>query len=132
MDIKDFITKRRKQLLVHSLLYYALDVTLVTDDQWTSWAKELATIQKQNPEIAGQCVYAAAFEGFEGASGFNLPYVDEEIVMIARDLLVQQRDFEGLDRLERVVQIKYSDEEYRKAKKKEEKKVAKKHKGLFF
>lgn len=84
------IQQRRYQVLVHSLLYYELDTNLVSDSQWSAWAVELAQLQNQYPEIADKVIFAEAFKDFDGSSGFDLPYRDEQIVTIAYRLLGSQ------------------------------------------
>lgn len=86
-EIAAKIQQRRYQILVHSLLYYELDTNLVSDSKWSEWALELAALQKANPDVAKTVVFADAFKDFDGSSGFDLPYKDEQIVNIAYRLL---------------------------------------------
>lgn len=86
-EIADKIKRRRYQILVHSLLYYELDVNLISDSQWSQWAAELAKLQEQNPEVANNVIFADEFKTFDGSTGFDLPYRDEQIVNIANRLL---------------------------------------------
>ena len=81
------IQQRRYQLLVHSLIYYELDTNIVSDDKWASWAKELVELQNAHPDISSKVIFAEAFKSFDGSTGFNLPYNDEQIVNIAYRLL---------------------------------------------
>lgn len=81
------IQQRRYQILVHSLLYYELDMNLVSDSLWSAWAIELAELQRQHPDIADKVIFADAFKDFDSSSGFDLPYRDEQIVNIAYRLL---------------------------------------------
>lgn len=103
-DVASKIQQRRYQILVHSLLYYELDTNLVSDSQWSAWAVELAKLQKQYPEIADKVIFAEAFKTFDGSSGFDLPYRDEQIVNIAYRLLrLQQPDM--AESIHRVIPI---------------------------
>lgn len=81
------IQQRRYQILVHSLLYYDADISLVSDAMWSKWAQELVELQEAHPAIAEKVIFANAFKDFDGSSGFNLPYRDEQIVNIAYRLL---------------------------------------------
>lgn len=81
------IQQRRFQILVHSYLYYDLDNSIISDDQWSEWAVELANLQVSNPELAKQVIFADAFWKFDGSSGYNLPYRDPQIVAIGDRLL---------------------------------------------
>ena len=56
------IHQRRYQILVHSLLYYELDINLVPDAKWAEWAKELAQLQGAHPNISSQVIFADAFK----------------------------------------------------------------------
>ena len=87
IDIKELINRRRRQILVHSVIYYKMNQNLITDAQWTEWAVELENLQYMYPEIAEECVYANAFKGFDHSTGFSLPLDDSWAVMRARKLL---------------------------------------------
>ena len=86
-QIQALIDQRRRQVLVHSIIYYILDDSIITDAKWTQWATELEELQKQYPDIAEQCVYADAFRGFDHSSGFDLPLHDEWATRKAMQLL---------------------------------------------
>lgn len=87
-EILEKIRQRRYQILVHSLIYYELDINIIDDNTWSKWGRELADLQKKYPEIAKQVTFAKEFEGFDGSTGCDLPYRDEQIVNIARKLLL--------------------------------------------
>ena len=74
--IHELIERRRRQVLVHSVIYYEFNKNVVTDALWTSWAMELESLQRKYPEIARECWYAEHFENFDGSTGFNLPLRD--------------------------------------------------------
>lgn len=84
------IQRRRYQILVHSLIYYELDMNLVSDHQWAEWGKELVKLQEENPDVADKVIFADSFKGFDGSTGYNLPFRDEQIVRAAYRLLAQQ------------------------------------------
>lgn len=96
------IQRRRYQVLVHSLLYYELDINLISDRQWQDWAQELAALQDAHPDIASRVIFAEAFKGFDGSTGFNLPYRDEQVVRIAYRLLKGERSAESADALHKL------------------------------
>ena len=85
--IAELITRRRRQILVHSIIYYRLNDNLVTDSQWAEWALELENLQKDYPDVAKDCPYAEAFEGFDHSSGYNLPLEDPWGVRKAQQLI---------------------------------------------
>lgn len=86
-EIRDLITKRRRQILIHSIIYYTMDDNLISDHTWAEWAKELCELQEQFPEIADECVYAEPFSEFDPSTGYNLPLNDQWANRKARQLL---------------------------------------------
>lgn len=86
-QIAELINRRRRQILVHSFLYYQMDVNLIADHVYDRWSKELAELQRQHPDIAKTCVYAEAFAKFDGSSGFDLPFTDPKIQSLGTYLL---------------------------------------------
>ena len=97
--IAEKIQRRRYQILVHSLIYYELNMNLVSDATWASWAKELVQLQALHPDTACKVIFADAFKSFDGSTGFNLPYKDAQIVNIAHRLLKRERSAESADAL---------------------------------
>lgn len=90
-EIKSLIQHRRLQVLIHSCIYYELNESIVSDSTWSKWALELKTLQKQNPEISKQVIYAEAFENFNHSTGYNLPLKDPWVVAKAKWLLSASR-----------------------------------------
>jgi NAD-dependent DNA ligase len=88
-DIKSLIRRRRRQILVHSCLYYRLSETLVPDHVYDGWARELAVLHEKYPDIASTVEYHEYFQDFtsETVSGFDLPVHLPEIIAIAHSLL---------------------------------------------
>lgn len=87
-NIAELITRRRRQLLVHSVIYYRLNDNIISDSQWGEWAVELEDLQKRYPEIAAECPLAKAFEEFDHSTGQNLPLDDPWAVNKAQYLLM--------------------------------------------
>lgn len=86
-EIAELINRRRRQILVHSVIYYRMNNNLVSDHQWADWARELCELQEKYPEIAAECVYADDFVDFDGSTGFNLPLDDSWAINKASFLL---------------------------------------------
>ena len=47
--IVSLIERRRRQLLVHSYIYYELNDSIISDDTWSKWAVELEELQRKYP-----------------------------------------------------------------------------------
>ena len=90
--VASIINRRRRQLLVHSVIYYKLNENLISDDQWSKWGVELEELQKQYPKISAECIYSEAFKDFDHSSGMNLPLEDPWAVRKARYLLDLARE----------------------------------------
>lgn len=86
-EIHELITRRRRQVLVHSVIYYKLNDSIISDSQWAEWALELEQLQNEYPDIADECLFADAFDGFEHSSGYGLPLDNPWAVHKARQLL---------------------------------------------
>lgn len=86
LKIAELIQQRRLQILVHSCIYYNLDKNLVSDATWDKWARELVQLQVDYPKIAEKVIWAEAFEGFDGSTGFDLPIHDDWVVNKAKQL----------------------------------------------
>lgn len=79
-EIISLINRRRRQLLVHSYIYYELNNNLISDSQWSEWAVELVELQKQYPHESEMADYHKDFIGFDASTGYNLPYRNPEIM----------------------------------------------------
>ena len=74
--IAELITRRRRQVLIHSVIYYKMDTNLISDATWSKWALELEELQKKYPDIADELPYAEVFRDFDHSTGSNLPLDD--------------------------------------------------------
>ena len=80
------ILQRRRQILVHSYIYYELDDSLVEDSKWSKWARELVDLQKSYPDISKEVPYYESFKDFDASTGFDFKY-DEKTKKRAEMLL---------------------------------------------
>lgn len=85
--IAAIIARRRRQILIHSIIYYGLDDSLVPDARFDEWCRDLVELQEAFPERRDEGPYAEAFSGFTGATGFDLPLHDPGALERARSLL---------------------------------------------
>lgn len=91
-QIKELIARRRRQILVHSIIYYKLNENLIDDITWSKWALELEQLQKQYPEIASRCLLAKEFQNFDHSTGMNLPLDNPWGIRTAQYLIAISRN----------------------------------------
>lgn len=82
--VKERIEYLRKKLLVHSIIYYRLNESLIPDKKWTEWALELEQLTKEYPQNA---FLAEGFKDFDHSTGYNLPLETPWAVEKAMDLV---------------------------------------------
>ena len=93
-DIVQEINQLRRNMLVHSCIYYELNDNIISDHQWTYMAKRLARIQKRAFEAIGPFetgVYDEAFKDWDGSTGHHLPLQDLWVMVKARQLLGMEK-----------------------------------------
>lgn len=88
-ELLSFINRRERQLLVHSYIYYECNESIISDDQWTEWAKELVKLRDDNIDIFDQSAYADVFREFDYSTGYDLysGYMRPEVIKDAELLL---------------------------------------------
>lgn len=73
MTTKEKIEALERYILVHSLLYYHMSESLITDQQFDKAAKLLASkIQKFGASKIAKTQYGYVFTDFDGSTGFYL------------------------------------------------------------
>lgn len=80
------IQQRRLQMLIHSYIYYELDLQIIDDATWSKWAMELVKLNQKFPALAKKGKYAAQFKDWNGSSGAHLKY-DKKTKDKAEELL---------------------------------------------
>lgn len=83
----ELMIRRRRQMIIHSHIYYRLDDNLVDDHTWQRWADELTQLQAQHGHQLG--FYDRHFKEWNGSSGFDLP-MDADIERVAQRLVNQR------------------------------------------
>lgn len=82
------IARRRRQMLIHSYLYYGTDTQVIDDHTWTQWAQQLARLQRKYGWRIG--FYDRLFKDWNGSTGHHLPTnagVDYNVVRVAERML---------------------------------------------
>lgn len=72
--IRELIKRRRGQMLVHSCIYYELDDSVISDDQWQKWADELQKLQTDNEDCCTIDFFDYDFKDWDGSTGTHLPH----------------------------------------------------------
>ena len=85
--IKERIEYLRKKLLIHSIIYYRLNESLIPDKKWAEWALELEQLTKEYPHIAQNAFLTEGFKDFDHSTGYNLPLETPWAVQKAIDLV---------------------------------------------
>lgn len=83
---RELIIRRRRQMMVHSYLYYWMDMPIISDELWQTWANELRDLQAAHPEPVD--FYDHEFADWDGSTGMHLPR--ELWVRYAASLLLKE------------------------------------------
>jgi hypothetical protein len=86
LEIAELIQQRRLQLLVHSCIYYELNMNVISDKKWDEWAKELVQLQNDYPDIANYVDWHEAFKDWDASTGAFLPLKDKWVMKKARQI----------------------------------------------
>jgi hypothetical protein len=66
------IRRRQFQILIHSCIYYELDNSLITDEQFDKWCYELVKLQQKYPKTTKKTDFYKVFKDFDGHTGYHL------------------------------------------------------------
>lgn len=91
------IRRRRRQILVHSCLYYRMDSNIIADEQFDKWCAELRDLHSKYPKYMDCGVFDKEFKKWGGYSGFDLPTYDPNIIRKAEQLLRIKEEMERMD-----------------------------------
>ena len=85
--IIELITRRRRQILVHSVIYYRLNTNIISDHTYDAWSEELVKLQRDYPQESEQAPFANAYREFDGSTGAFLPIHEPNIIAKAVQLI---------------------------------------------
>jgi hypothetical protein len=89
--IVELIHRRRRQMLVHSILYYEMNVNTIPDYVFDAWAHELGGLQKTYPNESAAVDYMRdEFKDWTGDGGSHLPLTEPRATAIAKQLKERQ------------------------------------------
>lgn len=63
----------QRWIIVHSIVYYNLGQSIVTDSQFDRNCYQLVSLMGQHPRQSRLSHYARYFEDFDGSTGYDLP-----------------------------------------------------------
>ena len=66
------INQRRRQIAVHSVIYYRFNDNIIDDHTYDRWSKELAELQKAFPYYSAEVDMYDRFKDFDGSTGYHL------------------------------------------------------------
>lgn len=75
LDVKiiELIKRRRRQILVHSAIYYRFGTSLIEDFTFDKWARELRDLQNKFPNESKESEFYEEFKDWDATTGYNLP-----------------------------------------------------------
>lgn len=71
--ILELIKRRRRQIIVNSVIYYRFGTSLIEDKTFDMWAYELRDLQKQYPKESQNVELYEYFKDWDGTTGYDLP-----------------------------------------------------------
>ena len=94
-SIQERIQQRRRQLILHSYVYYCLSDNLISDSNWSEWSRELCYLQQKYPKESAEAEYWSLFRYLDGSTGFHLTVNCDPWVEPMAKLLLDIRDNKG-------------------------------------
>lgn len=76
--IMELILRRRKQMIVHSIIYYRMGTSIIEDTKFDMWARELVRLQRDYPRESCKVKYYEDFKDWDATTGFKLYFPEFE------------------------------------------------------
>lgn len=93
--VSELIMQRRRQLWIHSIIYYELNDNVVSDAQWAKWAVQLVELQSNYPSLSKSLPHYEIFKDFTPSTGYDLPLRDPGMMSKAIWLLRYDKRLKG-------------------------------------
>jgi hypothetical protein len=71
-EVLALINRRQRQIIVHSVIYYRMNNSLIGDLDFDKWGRELVELQRKYPKIAEQSIFWEDMKDFDATTGFHL------------------------------------------------------------
>lgn len=62
----------QRWIIVHSIIYYELNQSIVTDSQFDNNCNQLVELMRKYPKLINKSKYSYCFYDFDGSTGFHL------------------------------------------------------------
>lgn len=86
------INQRRRQLHVHSIIYYHLNTSIIDDATFDKWSAELVELQAKHPEFKHKGYMYGIFTDWTGDTGMHLTITEDALA--TAEWLVEQHNKE--------------------------------------
>lgn len=84
-DTAALIQRRRRQVVLHSFLYYRMDEPIISDAVFDKWSVELVRLQASYPLISKKVAYHLDyFKDWDGSTGCDIPFTRADELNAAR------------------------------------------------
>lgn len=82
----------QRYIIIHSIIYYELNESVISDKQFDSVARQLVKMQKRMKHELKDTMYYYCMYDFDGSTGFDLynrliPFDKKYLMQIARNVL---------------------------------------------
>jgi NAD-dependent DNA ligase len=86
--VQEWIKQRRRQMLLHSFMYYRMGESLVSDEQFDKWARELLFLQTEYPQESLEVEFYEDFKTWDATTGYHLSFHEYDwLEPLARSML---------------------------------------------
>jgi len=65
------VNRLRRNIIVHSVIYYVFNRNLISDSDYDKMCQKLARIHKKYPKLCSQAVFPKAFKNYDPSTGMN-------------------------------------------------------------
>lgn len=71
-DIMEKINRRRRQILVHSAIYYEFNKNIISDFTFDEWCRDLVNLHAKYQKESKNAVFQDVYKNWTGFSGYDL------------------------------------------------------------
>jgi len=82
------LNRLRRNVIVHSIIYYRFGKNLISDSEYDKLCSELDKMQSENVELCKEAVYSDIFEDYNPSTGMN--FINHEWGIRAAERLLKK------------------------------------------